>query len=129
MDLPDGSTLEKGMMMNPATGLKGDYEEVWRDIEPSTTRCVVLRLEDDVRGAKGMIVLLGQFCQGVMRVGNEVAIERWEQVGDKWEKSVGLCSRPVVEKLMPHIEALSLGDRIEDGGLVWTVIESCTGED
>lgn len=30
-ELPDGTTLEKGEMLNPATGKITPYEEVWRD--------------------------------------------------------------------------------------------------
>ncbi|KAJ7484096.1 hypothetical protein B0H11DRAFT_2173159 [Mycena galericulata] len=31
--LPDGTTLEAGEMVNPATGVLTRYEEVWRDVE------------------------------------------------------------------------------------------------
>jgi len=30
-ELPDGTTLEKGEMVNPATGKMTSYEEIWRD--------------------------------------------------------------------------------------------------
>ncbi|KIK59597.1 hypothetical protein GYMLUDRAFT_169498 [Collybiopsis luxurians FD-317 M1] len=30
-DLPNGTTLERGEMINPATGKMTEYEEVWRD--------------------------------------------------------------------------------------------------
>jgi len=129
--LPDGTALEKGRMVDPATGLERDYEEVWREVEPlgrtadgADARCVVLRLEDEAAHARGMIVLLGQFCQGVLRVEDEVAVERWELDGAVWGKAVGVCSRPLLAKMMPRIPGLRLGDTVEDGSLVWKVIES-----
>jgi len=131
--LSDAVTLETGRMVNPATGLEGDYEEVWRELEPLTVtssgsdsaRCVVLRLDDEAALAKGMLVLLGQFCQGVLRVGGELAVERWELVDGVWAKSVAVCSRPVLSNhMIPRISGLSLGDTVEDGNLVWEVVES-----
>src|ERR1700712_1231817 len=55
----DGRTLEKGCMVNPATGKLTDYEEVWKDLdaiavgkdsseeERQKACCVVLHLQDD----------------------------------------------------------------------------------
>ncbi|KAK7443661.1 hypothetical protein Landi51_09009 [Colletotrichum acutatum] len=99
---PDGLTLEKGRMVNPATGTETDYEELWRDVEPVTVppvgaaaegeaqkgvECVVLKHEDETSGARGMVVWLGRFCQGISRVGEEVAAERWEwREGEGWRR-------------------------------------------
>ncbi|KAJ0158492.1 hypothetical protein CTA2_11462, partial [Colletotrichum tanaceti] len=81
----DGLTLEKGRMVNPATGEETDYEELWRDVEPvavvgsggEAVECIVLRFEDEQAGARGSVVWLGRFCQGISRVGADVTAERW----------------------------------------------------
>ena len=86
----DGTTLERGSMVDPATGRMAEYEECWRDVEPVATKdggkplCVVIKLEDDANKARGMVVRVGQFCQGFMRVGEKLALERWA-----WEKGAG----------------------------------------
>jgi hypothetical protein len=109
----DGLALEKGAMVNPATGRMTAYVEGWRDVEiraatpldweivslflqslqvrgifidglqatstaGSRKLSLVLQHENVERRARGMVVRLGQICQGVMRVGDEFAYERWE---------------------------------------------------
>ena len=86
----DGTTLERGTMVNPATGQMTDYEECWSDVEPTSTNsdserlCVVLQLHDDANNARGVVVRIGQYCQGLLRVGEQLALERWE-----WKKETG----------------------------------------
>lgn len=41
-------------------------------------RCVVLEHENAAKLSRGMVIRLGQFCQGVLQVGEEFAAERWE---------------------------------------------------
>ncbi|TLD31011.1 hypothetical protein PspLS_02016 [Pyricularia sp. CBS 133598] len=73
---PDGTTLEKGRMLNPDVGIEADYEELWDDGEPTpgvldedgqvrplaggAARCIVMQMEDQGVGARGSVVLLGQ---------------------------------------------------------------------
>jgi hypothetical protein len=40
--------------------------------------CCVLQHENDARQSRGTVIRVGQFCQGVLRVGDEFAAERWE---------------------------------------------------
>lgn len=77
---PDGTTLETGFMVNPETGIITGYEEVWDDDNVESTDaaqlCVVLKCEsNDVRG---LVVKLGTFCQGFMKIGEQSSVERWE---------------------------------------------------
>ena len=87
--LPDGvHTLECGRMVNPDTGLLTEYEELWTDDEVEATEgkgegegdrwSVVLSLDDKASGAKGMVVRVGQWCQGIIKVQDEVCVERWQ---------------------------------------------------
>lgn len=102
--LPDEGgelALEKGRMVNPATGLMADYEEMWREVTPKLVQstedimengaltsdsaansgqhtCVVLLLQDDESQSRGMVIRVGHFCQGILRTGPHVTLERWE---------------------------------------------------
>ncbi len=95
---PEGlRTIEKGRMVNPATGLLTAYEESWLDPEPFSTvegerrRCVVLRLHDDANHARGVVVRIGEYCQGVVRIGNDFALERWMwDAKQGWQRLVRL---------------------------------------
>jgi hypothetical protein len=122
-DPESGIALEKGSMVNPATGRETAYVEGWRETsvkhvpeptqdeitafeqelqgrgvkfiagdsdlrtlmrrgdlleeDPSLVSCV-LQHENAARLSRGTIVRVGQFCQGVLRVGDDFAAERWE---------------------------------------------------
>lgn len=138
---PDGLTLEKGRMVNPATGTETDYEELWRDVEPVTVppvgaaaegeaqkgvECVVLKHENETSGARGMVVWLGRFCQGISRVGEEVAAERWEwKEGEGWRRTVRIGDRALpCEVLLMTGAALSVGTHVVHEEVVWDVLES-----
>ncbi|OHE95113.1 hypothetical protein CORC01_09637 [Colletotrichum orchidophilum] len=135
---PDGLTLEKGRMVNPATGRETDYEELWRDIDPVAVlragadaeekgvECVVLKFEDESTGARGMVVWLGRFCQGISRVGEEVAAERWEwKEGEGWRRTVRIGDRALpCEVLLVTGAALSVGTHVVHEKVVWDVLES-----
>jgi hypothetical protein len=44
----------------------------------SLATCYVLQHENAARQSRGTVIRVGQFCQGVLRVGDEFAAERWE---------------------------------------------------
>ncbi|KAL1589154.1 hypothetical protein WHR41_02147 [Cladosporium halotolerans] len=125
----EGVELEKGVMVNPATGLEGEYVEGWREVEAEVTGkvgegavegvleglrrdgvwveglgkggegrvSVVLKHENAEVGSRGMIVRVGQRCQGVARVGDEFGLESWEWSGDSgWQRKyvMGTMSIP-----------------------------------
>lgn len=122
-DPETGIALEKGSMINPATGRETAYVEGWRETRvkhvpqptqdeikaceqelhgrgvkfiagnpdlPTLVRhgdpleesanlvSCVLQHEDSARTSRGMVIRVGQFCQGVLRAGDEFAAERWE---------------------------------------------------
>ncbi|KAL8417617.1 hypothetical protein RB594_001325 [Gaeumannomyces avenae] len=138
-------TLEKGRMVNPATGVEADYEELWADEVPaaipaaaaaaegggeavaeSGPRCVVLRLEDVGRGARGMVVLLGRHCQGLIRVGEELGVERWQWREDEgWRAAARIGTVPVpCEQAFTRLsELLEVGKELREGDNVWEVVE------
>ncbi|KAI2637528.1 hypothetical protein GGS21DRAFT_483444 [Xylaria nigripes] len=125
----DGHTLETGQMTNPTTGIMTDYEEIWTDLDasglPTMARCIVLELRDDEREERGMVIHLGSYCQGIVRVGDDFAAERWLLADGKWEcrHRVGHLWIPGPEFLR-HI-TLSPGEEIrsEDTVQKWRVVE------
>ncbi|GFP60188.1 hypothetical protein TASIC1_0016007600 [Trichoderma asperellum] len=132
---PDGlSTLEKGQMMNPATGKDTDYEEMWFDPPPKKTGgdravCAVLMMEDEKAGKKGMFVRLGEWAQVFVRDGpgeGDLVAERWEwrdDDGKGWRRIVRLGDG---ERKLPCEEVL-LGGKLKSeyrvGDEVWKVVE------
>lgn len=125
----DGTTLETGSMVNPATGNEAEYEELWLDVDAtSEMRCVVLKLENS-KGARGMIVLLGNYCQGFMKngeEGDEMAAERWELDPEKgWRRTVrmGDLELPCAE-IIKDGKSCDIGDVLETGAGTWAVVEA-----
>lgn len=131
----DGRTLELGSMINPDTGRMTQYEERWKDVEPTSTDmgegdkedrkvCVVFQLHDDDHKARGVVVRVGQCCQGVLRVGDDFSLERWQwKKGGGWKREVRIgdlwlpCG-PILEG-----ERLRLGGEMKYGEYLWEVIE------
>ncbi|KAH7139532.1 hypothetical protein B0J11DRAFT_46313 [Dendryphion nanum] len=98
----EGLDLEVGKMWNPGLGIWQVYEEMWEDVKVKNVEgvkvAVVLRLETPEARARGIVVRVGQFCQGILRVGEDWVVERWEferrdvatgtQDGDETEEKV-----------------------------------------
>ncbi|KAI9732598.1 MAG: hypothetical protein M1834_003934 [Cirrosporium novae-zelandiae] len=124
----DGDTLEKGQMVNPTTGLLTKYEELWHDLEVSPVGMekyrisAVLRLEDEGKGAQGMIVRVGQWCQGILKVGSDVTVERWSWTDSAhWEKLVKIGDNPLpCEATFSPLE----GATLDFEGWKWEILES-----
>lgn len=127
-------TLETGRMANPATGVETDYEELWRDAEPASVSvgggaCIVFQLQDDSNGRRGQFVRLGQFAQGVLRIGNTFTAERWiwDQGQSKWKRlaKIGDNDAPSLEALIDSNSSLSKeGEQVKTPSGIWTVIEA-----
>lgn len=134
---PDGlSTLEKGQMMNPATGKDTEYEEMWFDPPPKTTGgdkplCVVLMMEDAERGKKGMFVRLGEWAQVFVRDGPgeaDLVAERWEwrDDGRGWRRRVRLGNgdRRLPSKEVLDAAEVKIGGEFRVGDETWRVVEA-----
>ncbi|KAL8749013.1 MAG: hypothetical protein Q9184_006974 [Pyrenodesmia sp. 2 TL-2023] len=138
----DGNVLEKGTMVDPKTGQEESYEELWKDVPTGTDIpslgnnarvCTVLRTEDQGNKGRGMIIRLGDYCQGILKKDGEVTVERWEwyfshidSKDGKWYKTVtiGTDDMPCDEVLgsePPHE-----GQQIKRAGITWNVVEVST---
>ncbi|KAF2226386.1 hypothetical protein BDZ85DRAFT_229709 [Elsinoe ampelina] len=130
---PDGRTLEKGTMCNPATGREEGYEEMWRDEDVSPVgkeggkKAVVLELsERDGEGrewARGMVVRVGRWAQGMVKVATEVSCERWEwNEGKGWERKVKV-GRLWLPCCVAWEEGVEVGKEVRYGEWRWVVRE------
>lgn len=90
-------------------------------------RCIVLTLTDEKRDdIRGMAIRLGQFCQGVLRVGDYFAIERWiwhESGGWKREVSMGGHWVPCGVLTADGVKIPEAGGTVVFGDFTWTVAE------
>lgn len=129
---PDGSTLEKGTMENPATGKDTGYEELWHAPEPRPTpagpvRSLVLKLDRDGGRVRGLVVRLGQYCQGFLRRDQELAAERWEWTeAAGWRRmiSIGDESALPCSLILGEDASYHEGDSIKVGDDDWKAIEA-----
>lgn len=133
----DGTTLEKGAMVNPATGKETEYEEVWIDVEPRGTNpegaaqfLVVQTTADAGNDARGSVVRVGHICQGFLKQADKMVAERWEWSAENgWEMTVAVShgvegmSLPIGEVLKQGTDLPDIGTRLNGGGLQWEVIE------
>ncbi len=147
-DLGNGLCLEHGHAWHPHLGRVAGHEELWRDVEVRSTTddggkvCVVLRCEgkgDGDGGVRGVVVRVGQFVEGIVRVGERVATERWEfrfkdEDGGGGREGTGGLKKgwmrvartrdlflPCAVTFMP--EVLGLGGRVTYGDFEWVVEE------
>lgn len=127
-----GTELEAGRMVNPATGEEADYEEAWVSVEPVATEsegeaaCAVLRTFNDEDRVRGMVVRVGHICQGILRVGDAVTVERWE-----WNRESGWTllarfgdGKLPVQALIGYARFLTVDGLVENGGRTWRVVET-----
>ncbi|CAF3516846.1 unnamed protein product [Fusarium graminearum] len=123
-------TLEKGSMVNPDTGIDTAYEELWHDATPTAVpgepdvRALVLQTEDEEKGVRGCVVRLGRYAQGLIRVGEEIALERWEWTEGGWKRTVRMGDEELpIEKILGE-ETLDEDDSVDVSGRTWKVIEA-----
>ncbi|KAG0649888.1 hypothetical protein D0Z07_3673 [Hyphodiscus hymeniophilus] len=128
--LPSGDAVERGQMVNPNTGKVDKYEESWVDIKPLGEKLGWV-IKAQGQGARGILVRIGGFAQGILRRGSEVGIKRWRHVGGEqgWDTivAIGNCDVPA-EIFGAKCSVMEEGDTFVDGdGLEWVCIEKFKG--
>ena len=128
--LADGRTLENGSMINPATGRMTDYEECWKDVDPLANEkgagkvCTVLQIHDDAHKVRGMVFRVGQFCQGILRVGEGLSLERWQwEESGGWKRQARVGDQWIPCGVILEGERLKMGGEVTYGDFVWRVVE------
>lgn len=122
-------TIERGMMVNPATGDESEYEEGWVDEEARGAKVVAMVLEE--AGGRGMVIRVGGWCQGFVKwheEGREVemVVERWREVEGRWERVVRL-GNSFLPCAVAWSGGVTLGGKIKYKGTEWEVVEVSGG--
>ena len=159
---PNGDILERGTQLDPISGKEREYEELWGDVEVQVQVqarlqrgdegkrvSVVLKTDVDIHGGhrdtRGLVVRVGQYCQGIVQVGDKFTMERWEWMNPKddeiecgFEAGPGpgpgpegrwCCKVRIGDGSLPCDQAMNLdgvGDDaiIRCGELEWRVVEN-----
>ncbi|KAI9699891.1 MAG: hypothetical protein M1820_006953 [Bogoriella megaspora] len=133
--LKDGRTLEKGYMNLTINGKEYSYpyEELWEDLTPDATDpkdshkvAIVATMEDESREARGMIVRVGQWVQGIITKSGEISVERWRwNDQDKNFMRILKIGRQFLPCLIAFEEKgpSAVGKKVEFDGMNWEVEE------
>jgi len=77
----NGDVLEKGTQKHPETGEEVAYEELWTELEidviPEEGGRYSTVLKHESENARGLFVRVGGWCQGVLKEGSKLTVERW----------------------------------------------------
>ncbi|PVI06133.1 hypothetical protein DM02DRAFT_650042 [Periconia macrospinosa] len=127
--------LEHGAAPNPQTGVMQSHEEMWTDCviqacAPQTTVfSIVLRIDVPEYKVRGVVVRLGQFCQGIVMQGGAVTVERWEFLAGEWKRTVRIGEGFLPCALAFKEEACDLGGTVVYGQHEWKVEEKVEWSD
>ena len=81
----DSTVLEEGASIDALTGAPVRYEELWEDLpvdqigKKGNRSSIVLRVDDSVKNIKGLLVKVGSWCQGIVKNGGGLTVERWQR--------------------------------------------------
>ncbi|KAF1942781.1 hypothetical protein EJ02DRAFT_375208 [Clathrospora elynae] len=126
-----GLTLEVGSAYHPALGAVKTHEEMWRDVDAVATNktgsmmCVVLRVQADAAGVRGVVVRVGQYCQGIVMMGESTTVERWEWVKgeDGWKRTARVGGLFLPCGVTFRAEVLVVGGVVKYHDYEWVVEE------
>jgi len=126
----DGDVLECGQNIDAESGEVKKYEELWHDIgvelvgQEKDYLSVVLTTDNQDNNTKGMIVRVGNWCQGILKVGEDTTVERWQwSRGDDWQLVAKLGTKLLICGATFDNSSLELGKVIRHHDLDWHVIE------
>jgi hypothetical protein len=114
--LPNGDEMERGVMLNPATGRAERYEELWRPetVELGSRVRVIAQRDPDASDLRGVFVQVARWAQVVAEYGaGEVGAQRWMQGDDgQW----------MLSDRYGHLQAVPTPDGL-DAHEGWVTIE------
>lgn len=129
-----GEALERGEMLNPSTGRVESYEECWIDglaRQPEGWAGWILKWEstdDEGVTKRGMMGKVGNVVQGVLRIGEEIAVGRWEndtENSDKVQRKAIAEIGDVKKFYLGSWDGLKTGDKlVSEDGQEWICVES-----
>lgn len=130
-------TLEHGHAFHPSFNAVKSHEEMWRDVPLTSTNdrgtriAIVMRVQADTHGVRGVVVRVGQYVQGVLMQGEKCTVERWEfdDSGEgveamRWKRiaRTGDGFLPCAVAFRPEIVAV--GGVVKYGDFEWRVEEA-----
>ena len=136
----DGDILERGQHIDAKTGEVKKYEELWHDVgvrnvgNDQTHVSVVLKAEETDRNIRAMVFRVGDWCQGILKVGDAVTVERWQWTpattghiarfsNGSWKRIARLGNGSLPCAVTFDTEDLEEGKRIAAEALEWEVVE------
>ena len=127
----NGDVLERGVLTHPISGLQITCEELWGNLEVELLGgnqriSIVLKVENKEANTRGMVVRVGGWCQGIMKSGGILNIERWRWIESKndWDRVVKIGSGDLPCAVTFDSQNLSEQGTVTSGGLEWEVIEN-----
>lgn len=129
--------IERGRRPRRSTGHLTHYEEIWEHIPVQPVRTGTTNLSIVLivctRTARGMVIRTAHVCQGILRVNDEVTVERWcwkprgspSSRSGNWERVLRLGRLYLPCHLAMEAERWPLrkGSRLEFDNLAWHVEE------
>ena len=150
--LPDGDVLEKGSTRDPDTGKETAYEELWTELpvdvipEEGGKYSTVLRAQ--TAAARGMVVRVGGWCQGLLiesekgngeegeggrGKGKKMTVERWRWMSEEndptqgpgyWKRVVRIGEGEMPGPVMLRGVGDGKDTEVVNGELKWEVVEN-----
>lgn len=124
---PDGSILEVGSFPNSTTGKEEPFQEIWHLVPqlPSTGNCVVLKADHQDPHIRGLVVRVGQWCQGILyRSKDDKVVERWHlEATGNWIRDLRIGESTVSLPCTNSFTPLEIGGTIKLDGITWVVVE------
>ena len=133
----NGDVLEKGTQKHPETGEQTEYEELWTDLEidiiPEEGGKYSTVLKAESGNARGLFVRVGGWCQGILKVGNELTIERWRWASQEndphqgpgyWKRIVRIGDGEMPSPTLFRAASDDADTAVVSGELKWEVIEN-----
>jgi hypothetical protein len=142
--LKNDDAMEIGVMVNPSTGKEEVYKEYWTGPpteseadEPLKLSCVVAEKSSDaLDDTRGLIVRVGNYCQGLLEIGQagsrDICVERFIKIADsgKWNRDrrsgTSNAAHGTSSLSVPCTwvcEERKLGDVIRVSEATWTIVE------
>lgn len=155
--LPNGDVLETGINTDPATGQETAYEELWTespvDVIPEEGGKYSTVLRADTPTARGMVLRIGGWCQGLLIEGlnlnpkegegkglgeeegeeKKMTVERWRWMSEEndptqgpgyWKRIVRIGEGEMPGPVMLRGVGDGAETEVANGELKWEVVEN-----
>ena len=133
---PGGDVLECGEHPNKTTGEVEKYEELWGNVPVQQVEkqlpegvghvSIVAKAENsEKKKIRGMVVRVGDWCQGILKEGEEITVERWHWMkGAGWKRIARLGTGKLLHCALALDEGMiKEGKRYGYEDMEWEIVE------